>query len=114
MSGIKFDKYLELAEEKRKRKKGIYKTLLKHIEDKINTLLSTQKFLFYEIPAISWEEDTYNFLEATEYVLSKIKKNKTFCKVLVDIKILEPNYLYLEWDLLKLNTKSSTDKKLDK
>lgn len=105
MSGINFDSYIEKVKKQEKSRKKIYKSMLKYVISQINAKLGTEKLLVQEIPVVSLEEETYNMLEAIDYIISKLLKNKNFKKILTDIKILNPNYLYLEWDIKLLRDK---------
>lgn len=105
MSGINFDIYIKKTRREEKNRKRIYKTMLKHIIDQINTKLATESMIIQEIPAISLEEETYSMLEALDYIIGKLTKNINFRQILTDIKILKPNHLYLEWDISRLRKK---------
>lgn len=105
MSGINFDKYKEETKIKEKNRKKIYKATLRHIELLINEKLATEKYIIYEIPVVSLEEETYTFFGAIDYILEKLTKNKDFKKILVDLKVLNPNHLYIEWDINLLTKK---------
>ena len=111
MSGINFDKYFEETKIKERRKKKLYKSLLGEIEKLINEKLINEKYIVYEIPVISLEEDSYTFLGAIDYIIEKLTKNDNFKKIIVDIEILKPNHLYIQWDIKQLSTNKKFNKK---
>jgi hypothetical protein len=47
-------------------------------------------------------EVDYEMLESINYIIEKLKKDKTFIKIMEEIKFYEPNIIYIKWNLNKI------------
>ena len=71
-------------------------TMITNSMDRLNNNIA------YEIPVFIFGEVDYDPTESALYIVKKLTKNLVFKRILTDIKILEPNILYIEWDLSKI------------
>lgn len=87
------------AKEKEKMKiacKKFCNTVCERIMDNINSKLDT---LFFEFELTSIIDLYYDPLEAVNYTIKKLSEDKYYKKIIVDIKIYDPNILYIKWDI---------------
>ena len=102
MEDINFDAYIKDTKTREKRKTKAYKEILQGINQMISDALRDKNSVTCNVPPIMLEIDGYNPLEALIYIIEKLQKNKRFQQILVDMKIIEPCSLYLQWDITKL------------
>ena len=100
---LNLDKFAELKkktlENKKKCYKKIYKNVIKLIELNIS---QNNNFLIYESSPFIIGEVDYEMLECIDYIIKKIKKDKTIMKILEEISFYEPNVIYIKWNLERI------------
>lgn len=102
MENINFEGYKEEKRRKDKIKKEAYKTILSGVNQEISEALALYNFVTVPIPSIMLEVEDYNPLEALEYVVKKLCKNKQFAEIVEEIKIVQPYSLYIKFDVKKM------------
>lgn len=103
MSDLNLEKYTKQKKEREKNKKRCYKSNLAQVNTMItNSMDRLNNNISYEIPVFIFGEVDYDPTESALYIVKKLTKNLVFKRILTDIKILEPNILYIEWDLSKI------------
>ena len=103
MSDLNLEKYTKQKKERERNKKRCYKNNLSQVNTMITNSIDRQNnSISYEIPVFIFGEIDYDPTESALYIVKKLTKNIMFKRILTDIKILEPNILYIEWDLSKI------------
>lgn len=104
MSDLNLDKFLKDRKKREKEKTNSYKKIYKYVATLISEgIKQDHHYIHYDIPIFDHESPDYEALECISYVLDKLKEQVLFKKIVSDIKILEPNTLYISWDLKKLD-----------
>ncbi len=105
-SELDFQSYINKQREKEKKRKEIYKLLLQSLIKLLNEKISlNESKLYYKLPLFSQTEESYNILDATEYIIRKLTENFNFKKIVTDIKIYDPNIIFIEWKIGNLTSK---------
>lgn len=100
---LNLEKYAKQKKEKEKNKKKCYKNILKQVNAMIEKNMDqSMDHVIYKAPTMLFDETDYDMLESINYIINKIIKDKEFEKILVDMKFIEPNILFIKWDLEKL------------
>ena len=100
---LNLEKYADLQKKRDKNKKKCYKTILKNINTIIEKNMDNlMDHIIYEAPLFIIGELDYDMLESIDYITKKMLNDKNFSQILVDVKFIEPNILYVQWNLDKL------------
>lgn len=103
MSDLNLEKYTKEKRDREKNKKRCYKNILTQVNTMItNSMDRHNNSISYEIPVFIFGEVDYDPTESALYVVKKLTKHVIFKRIMTNIKILEPNILYIEWDISKI------------
>ena len=97
---LNLNKISELKNQALKNKKKCYKKIYKNIIKTIENIISQNiNFFIYEATPFIIGEVDYEMLECINYIIEKLKKDKTFIKIMEEIIFYEPNIIYIKWNL---------------
>lgn len=103
MSDLNLDKYLKDKKLRDKQKKKVYKETYEYIKSIIQDAINRgENNIQYGVPIFNHRSPDYEALECICYIVEKIKESVLLAKMVTDIKVVEPNTLYIEWDISKL------------
>jgi hypothetical protein len=102
MNDINFKSFIKASKEKEKAKKKAYKNILKDINSEISDALHHTDSISCHIPPLMLDVLDYNPFEAMDYIMKKLLDNDKFRNILIDVKLLDPCGIYLQWDIKKL------------
>lgn len=105
MENVNIQAYIDEKKKKEKKRRKAYKVILSGVNQEITESLELTNTILIPIPSIMLEVEDYNPLEALEYIIDKLCKNKQFIQIVDEIKIIQPCTLYIKWDLDKLTKK---------
>lgn len=104
MSDLNLDKFLKDKKERDKKKRKIYKDTYEYIKTSIQEAINRlENYIQYNVPVFNHLSPDYEALECIQYIVEKISEHLLLKKIIIDIKVLEPNILYIQWDLEKLS-----------
>lgn len=104
MSDLNFDEFLSKQKVNIKKKKDSSKRLYEEICKKImESIENKYNKLYFQIPLAFMSDLEYDPLFAIDYVVKHLCEHKQFKKMILNIKLLDPNILYIEWDINKLS-----------
>ena len=104
MSDLNLDKFLKDKKARDKKKRKIYKETYNYITSSVQEAINRmENFVQYNVPVFNHQSPDYEALECIQYIVEKIGKHLLLKKIITDIKVLEPNILYIQWDINKLN-----------
>lgn len=103
MSDLNLDKFLKDKKNREKQKKKVYKETYNYIKSIIQDGIERgENSTHYGVPIFNHQSPDYEALECICYIVEKIKESLLLSKIVTDIKVVEPNTLYIEWDINKL------------
>lgn len=103
MSDLNLDKFIKDKKDREKKKRKIYKETFIYIKSIIQDAINRmENNAYYNVPIFNHQSPDYEALECICYIVEKIKESLLLKQIITDIKVVEPNTLYLEWDLNKI------------
>lgn len=99
---MSLERIIRIQEERRERKREIFKEVYSRVEQKINNYASMgSQACYYEIPNFLFGFPLLNVAEVMEYVLARLNKVG-----FIAFQIENTNYIYISWELSALERKA--------